>query len=86
MAFTATGGVTAVATTQVEQAPVVVTATNAAKAVAKLVAARLAADVMGTPTLVIARTDAEAADLVTEMGMVKHHFAAGVKAQEGIEF
>jgi cob(I)alamin adenosyltransferase len=28
----------------------------------------------------------EAADLVTEMGLVKHHFAAGVKAQEGIEF
>ncbi|MGU3536922.1 cob(I)yrinic acid a,c-diamide adenosyltransferase [Methylobacterium sp. A54F] len=28
----------------------------------------------------------EAADLVTEMGSVKHHFAAGVKAQEGIEF
>ena len=28
----------------------------------------------------------EAADLVTEMGMIKHHFAAGVKAQEGIEF
>jgi cob(I)alamin adenosyltransferase len=26
------------------------------------------------------------ADLVTEMGMVKHHFAAGVKAQPGIEF
>ena len=35
------------------------------EAVAKLQAARLAADVMGTPTLVIARTDAEAADLVT---------------------
>src|SRR6188474_491392 len=35
------------------------------EAVAKLVAARLAADVSGTPTLVIARTDAEAADLVT---------------------
>src|SRR5205809_2545377 len=35
------------------------------EAVSKLVAARLAADVMGTPTLVIARTDAEAADLVT---------------------
>ena len=35
------------------------------EAVAKLVAARLAADVMGVPTLVIARTDAEAADLVT---------------------
>jgi cob(I)alamin adenosyltransferase len=28
----------------------------------------------------------EAADLVTEMGHVKHHFAAGVKAQKGIEF
>jgi len=27
-----------------------------------------------------------AADLVTEMMLVKHHFAAGVKAQEGIEF
>jgi len=27
-----------------------------------------------------------AADLVTEAGLVKHHFAAGVKAQEGIEF
>lgn len=26
------------------------------------------------------------ADLVTEMGAVKHHFAAGVKAQAGIEF
>jgi len=28
----------------------------------------------------------DAADLVTEMNLVKHHFAAGVKAQEGIEF
>jgi cob(I)alamin adenosyltransferase len=27
-----------------------------------------------------------AADLVTEMTLVKHHFAAGVKAQAGIEF
>ena len=27
-----------------------------------------------------------AADLVTEMQAVKHHFAAGVKAQQGIEF
>jgi cob(I)alamin adenosyltransferase len=26
------------------------------------------------------------ADLVTEMALVKHHFAAGVKAQPGIEF
>lgn len=28
----------------------------------------------------------DAADLVTEMSLVKHHFAAGVKAQAGIEF
>jgi len=28
----------------------------------------------------------DAADLVTEMGAAKHHFAAGVKAQQGIEF
>ncbi len=28
----------------------------------------------------------EAADLVTEMTLIKHHFAAGVRAQEGIEF
>ncbi|GBQ20046.1 ATP:cobalamin adenosyltransferase [Acetobacter estunensis NRIC 0472] len=28
----------------------------------------------------------ETADLVTEMILVKHHFKAGVKAQEGIEF
>ena len=27
-----------------------------------------------------------AADLVTEMGAIKHHFAAGVRAQAGIEF
>jgi cob(I)alamin adenosyltransferase len=28
----------------------------------------------------------EAADLVTEFGATKHHFAAGVKAQQGVEF
>ena len=28
----------------------------------------------------------EAADMVTEMALVKHHFKAGVKAQAGIEF
>jgi cob(I)alamin adenosyltransferase len=28
----------------------------------------------------------EAADLVTEMSSIKHHFSAGVKAQQGIEF
>src|SRR5512145_2934654 len=35
------------------------------EAIQKLVAARFAADVCGVPTLVIARTDAEAADLLT---------------------
>ena len=35
------------------------------EAIQKLVAARLAADVLGVPTLVIARTDADAADLLT---------------------
>ncbi|WP_205415771.1 isocitrate lyase/phosphoenolpyruvate mutase family protein, partial [Klebsiella pneumoniae] len=35
------------------------------EAIQKLVAARLAADVLGVPTLVIARTDADAADLIT---------------------
>ena len=35
------------------------------EAINKLVAARLAADVAGVPTLVIARTDAEAGDLIT---------------------
>ncbi|MBI3376175.1 MAG: isocitrate lyase [Betaproteobacteria bacterium] len=33
--------------------------------VQKLIAARLAADIMGVPTVLLARTDAEAADLVT---------------------
>jgi isocitrate lyase len=35
------------------------------EAVQKLIAARLAADVCGVPTLLVARTDAEAADLLT---------------------
>ncbi|MDE1460853.1 isocitrate lyase [Spartinivicinus poritis] len=35
------------------------------EAIQKLTAARLAADVAGTPTLIIARTDANAADLIT---------------------
>ncbi len=32
------------------------------------------------------RTKIEAADLVTEMEMIKHPFRSGVKAQKGIEF
>jgi isocitrate lyase len=35
------------------------------EAIQKLVAARLAADVMGVPTILLARTDADAADLIT---------------------
>lgn len=35
------------------------------EAINKLVAARLAADVMGVPTLIVARTDADAANLIT---------------------
>lgn len=35
-------------------------------AIRNLIAARLAADVMGTPTILIARTDADAADLITD--------------------
>ena len=34
-------------------------------AIRNLIAARLAADVMGVPTLLVARTDANAADLIT---------------------
>jgi len=54
------------------------------EAVAKLVAARLAADVMGTSTLVIARTDAEAADLVTsDIDPNDTDFLTGERTVEG---
>ncbi|HZT54810.1 MAG TPA: isocitrate lyase, partial [Burkholderiaceae bacterium] len=54
------------------------------EAVAKLVAARLAADVSGTPTLVIARTDAEAADLVTsDVDDIDKPFLTGERTVEG---
>jgi len=54
------------------------------EAVAKLTAARLAADVMGTPTLVIARTDAEAADLVTsDVDPIDQPFMTGERTVEG---
>ncbi len=54
------------------------------EAVAKLVAARLAADVMGVPTLVIARTDAEAADLVTsDVDDIDKPFCTGERTVEG---
>jgi isocitrate lyase len=54
------------------------------EAVAKLVAARLAADVMGVPTLVVARTDADAADLVTsDVDDNDKPFCTGERTMEG---
>ena len=54
------------------------------EAVAKLVAARLAADVCGVPTLVVARTDAEAADLVTsDVDDNDRPFCTGERTVEG---
>lgn len=54
------------------------------EAVAKLVAARLAADVMGTPTVLLARTDAEAADLVTtDVDETDKPFLTGERTVEG---
>ena len=50
----------------------------------KLNAARLAADVMGTTTLVIARTDAEAADLLTsDVDAIDRAFCTGERTVEG---
>ncbi len=54
------------------------------EAVAKLVAARLAADVMGVPTILVARTDAEAADLVTsDIDENDKPFLTGERTVEG---
>ncbi|MGB0132426.1 isocitrate lyase [Dokdonella sp.] len=54
------------------------------EAVDKLNAARLAADVMGVPTLIIARTDAEAADLLTsDIDANDQPFATGERTVEG---
>ena len=54
------------------------------EAEAKLRAARLAADVMGVPTILIARTDAEAADLVTsDIDERDRPFLTGERTVEG---
>ena len=54
------------------------------EAVDKLVAARLAADVMGVPTLLVARTDAEAADLLTaDIDANDQPFCTGQRTVEG---
>lgn len=53
-------------------------------AVRNLIAARLAADVMGVPTLVVARTDANAADLITsDVDPYDAPFITGERTTEG---
>ncbi len=55
------------------------------EAVQRLVAARLAADVMGVPTLIMARTDAESASLLTsDADAFDHEFMTGERNEEGL--
>ncbi|PSL44717.1 isocitrate lyase [Chitinophaga niastensis] len=57
------------------------------EAVDKLVAARLAADVMGVPTVLIARTDAEAANLITsDVDERDRNFITGERTAEGFYY
>ncbi|MFC5046954.1 isocitrate lyase [Aquimarina hainanensis] len=54
------------------------------EAVNKLIAARLAADVMGVPTVIIARTDADAANLLTsDIDERDRKFVTGERTDEG---
>jgi isocitrate lyase len=54
------------------------------EAVQKLIAARLAADVLGVPTVLLARTDAEAADIVTtDIDENDRPFLTGERTSEG---
>ncbi|WP_294277490.1 isocitrate lyase [uncultured Chryseobacterium sp.] len=54
------------------------------EAVNKLISARLAADVLGVPTLIIARTDADAADLLTsDIDERDKKFLTGERTSEG---
>jgi isocitrate lyase len=53
-------------------------------AVRNLISARLAADVMGVPTIIVARTDADAADLITsDIDPVDQQFITGDRTPEG---
>ncbi|WP_215144279.1 isocitrate lyase [Exiguobacterium qingdaonense] len=53
-------------------------------AVKNLISARLAADVMGVPTIIVARTDAHAANLITsDIDPVDHPFIIGERTPEG---
>ncbi len=57
------------------------------QAVRHLIAARLAADVMGTDTLIIARTDANAAQLITsDADPYDHPFLTGQRSPEGFYY
>lgn len=57
------------------------------EAINKLVAARLAADVMDVPTLIIARTDAEAANLITtDIDERDRVFITGERTGEGFYY
>lgn len=54
------------------------------EAVGKLAAARLAADVLGVPTVLLARTDADAANLITsDVDQRDHEFITGERTAEG---
>src|ERR671917_113656 len=54
------------------------------QAVRNLVSGRLAADVMGVPTVIIARTDADAASLITsDVDPSDHEFLTGERTMEG---
>ena len=54
------------------------------EAIQKLISARLAADVMGVPTVILARTDAEAADLITsDVDDNDKPFVTGERTAEG---
>jgi isocitrate lyase len=54
------------------------------EAVQKLISARLAADVMGVPTVLIARTDADSAGLLTsDVDEYDHQFLTGERTVEG---
>ena len=54
------------------------------EAINKLIAARLAADVCGVPTVLVARTDADAADLLTsDIDERDHKFVTGKRTSEG---
>ncbi|MGA9466446.1 MAG: isocitrate lyase [Exiguobacterium marinum] len=53
-------------------------------AVKNLISARLAADVMGVPTIIVARTDAHAANLITsDIDPIDHPFIIGERTPEG---